>query len=65
MDEVVAEAPWAIDEAFLQKYKIDYVAHDEDLYASEGHDDVYQYVKSQGLFFRVVSVLLLFIHGLE
>ncbi len=56
MDEVVAEAPWVIDEAFLQKYNIDYVAHDEDLYASEGHDDVYQYVKSQGLFFRAVSV---------
>lgn len=56
VDEVVAEAPWVIDEAFLQKYNIDYVAHDEDLYASEGHDDVYQYVKSQGLFFRVVSV---------
>ena len=48
VDEVVAEAPWVIDEAFLKKYEIDYVAHDEDAYASAGHDDVYKYVKSQG-----------------
>ncbi|KIM41745.1 hypothetical protein M413DRAFT_444991 [Hebeloma cylindrosporum] len=50
VDEVVAEAPWVIDEAFLKKYEIDYVAHDEDAYASAGHDDVYGYVKSQGKF---------------
>ncbi|KAF9054210.1 hypothetical protein BJ165DRAFT_1436875 [Panaeolus papilionaceus] len=50
VDEVVAEAPWVIDEAFIEKYQIDYVAHDEDAYASAGHDDVYGYVKSQGKF---------------
>ncbi|KAF8182954.1 cholinephosphate cytidylyltransferase [Pholiota molesta] len=50
VDEVVDEAPWVIDEAFLRKYEIDYVAHDEDAYASAGHDDVYSYVKSQGKF---------------
>ncbi|KAF9478557.1 hypothetical protein BDN70DRAFT_879786 [Pholiota conissans] len=50
VDEVVAEAPWVIDEAFLKKYEIDYVAHDEDAYASAGHDDVYGYVKSLGKF---------------
>lgn len=50
VDEVVSEAPWVIDEAFLQKYEIDYVAHDEEAYASAGHDDVYQHVKSQGNF---------------
>ncbi|KAF9562902.1 hypothetical protein CPC08DRAFT_662622 [Agrocybe pediades] len=50
VDEVVAEAPWVIDEAFIKKYQIDYVAHDEDAYASAGHDDVYSYVKSQGKF---------------
>ena len=32
----------------MQKYEIDYVAHDEDLYASAGHEDVYHYTKSQG-----------------
>ncbi|KAF5314251.1 hypothetical protein D9619_011785 [Psilocybe cf. subviscida] len=50
VDEVVAEAPWVIDEAFMKKYQIDYVAHDEEAYASGGHDDVYGYVKSQGKF---------------
>ncbi|TFK71572.1 hypothetical protein BDN72DRAFT_764786 [Pluteus cervinus] len=50
VDEVVAEAPWIIDEAFVQKYQIDYVAHDEDPYAAAGHDDVYSYVKQQGKF---------------
>jgi len=55
VDEVVAEAPWVIDEAFLKKYEIDYVAHDEDAYASSGHDDVYGYVKSQGKSLSVFS----------
>ncbi|KAG6812237.1 hypothetical protein H0H92_003777 [Tricholoma furcatifolium] len=50
VDEVVAEAPWVIDEAFIKKYEIDYVAHDESPYASKDHDDVYHYVKSQGKF---------------
>ncbi|TFK37703.1 hypothetical protein BDQ12DRAFT_713465 [Crucibulum laeve] len=50
VDEVVAEAPWVIDEAFVKKYEIDYVAHDEDPYVSVGHEDVYAYVKNQGKF---------------
>ncbi|RDB23848.1 Choline-phosphate cytidylyltransferase 1 [Hypsizygus marmoreus] len=50
VDEIVAEAPWVIDEDFIKKYDIDYVAHDEDPYISEGHEDVYAYVKSQGKF---------------
>ncbi|KAL0573334.1 choline-phosphate cytidylyltransferase [Marasmius crinis-equi] len=50
VDEVVGEAPWIIDQAFLDKYQIDYVAHDEDPYVAEGHEDVYTLVKSQGKF---------------
>jgi len=50
VDEVVPDAPWVIDDEFLKKYNIDYVAHDEDPYAAVGHDDVYSYVKSQGKF---------------
>lgn len=48
VDEVVAEAPWFVTEDFIKRYEIDYVAHDEEAYASAGHDDVYTYVKSQG-----------------
>ncbi|KLO17738.1 hypothetical protein SCHPADRAFT_956682 [Schizopora paradoxa] len=50
VDEVVEEAPWVIDADFVDKWEIDYVAHDEDPYAASGHDDVYAYVKSQGKF---------------
>jgi len=50
VDEVVEEAPWVIDADFVEKWEIDYVAHDDDPYAASGHDDVYAYVKSQGKF---------------
>lgn len=43
------EAPWVIDADFLDKWEIDYVAHDEDPYAASGHDDVYSFVKTQGM----------------
>ncbi|KAF8797606.1 hypothetical protein BYT27DRAFT_7125275 [Phlegmacium glaucopus] len=50
VDEIVPEAPWFVGEDFIKKYEIDYVAHDEEAYASAGHEDVYAYVKSQGKF---------------
>ena len=56
VDEVVPEAPWVIDEAFMKKFDIDYVAHDEVPYADAGHDDVYGYVKCQGLLSRSSSL---------
>ncbi|KAF9649691.1 hypothetical protein BDM02DRAFT_1762149 [Thelephora ganbajun] len=49
-DEVIPEAPWIITPGFLEKYKIDYVAHDEGPYAAAGHNDVYGPVKRQGRF---------------
>lgn len=33
----------------LQQYQIDYVAHDEDPYVSGNHEDVYAFVKNQGV----------------
>lgn len=48
VDEVVSDAQWVIDEEFLKKYDIDYVAHDEDPYISAGHEDVYALVKRLG-----------------
>ncbi|KAI8826074.1 uncharacterized protein EV422DRAFT_515186 [Fimicolochytrium jonesii] len=50
VDEVVPDAPWAIDQAFLDKHKIDYVAHDDIPYKSVESDDVYAFVKQQGRF---------------
>ncbi|EGG05357.1 uncharacterized protein MELLADRAFT_48823 [Melampsora larici-populina 98AG31] len=50
VDEVVEDAPWQVDAEFMQKHQIDYVAHDEEPYASVDSDDVYAYAKSQGKF---------------
>ncbi|GJN93804.1 hypothetical protein Rhopal_006862-T1 [Rhodotorula paludigena] len=50
VDEVVEDAPWNVDQAFIDKWQIDYVAHDEEPYASAGQEDVYAYAKSIGAF---------------
>jgi choline-phosphate cytidylyltransferase len=50
VDEIVPDAPWIIDNDFLEKWEIDYVAHDDEPYVAEGHEDVYSLVKSQGKF---------------
>ncbi|KAG9045217.1 hypothetical protein FS837_006805 [Tulasnella sp. UAMH 9824] len=51
VDEIVPDAPWVVDQAFLDKHRIDYVAHDDDPYkGSDGSDDVYHYVKMTGQF---------------
>jgi len=50
VDEVIPDCPWILDAAFLEKWKIDYVAHDEEPYVAEGHDDVYAFVKERGQF---------------
>ncbi|KQJ95287.1 choline-phosphate cytidylyltransferase 2 [Brachypodium distachyon] len=52
VDEVIPDAPWVIDEEFLDKHRIDYVAHDALPYAdaSGAANDVYDFVKSIGKF---------------
>ncbi|KAK9152200.1 hypothetical protein Syun_010509 [Stephania yunnanensis] len=64
VDEVIPDAPWVINQEFLDKHKIDYVAHDSlplssgfgCLYrytyadASGAGKDVYEFVKSVGRF---------------
>ncbi|KAH9450587.1 hypothetical protein MJO28_009987 [Puccinia striiformis f. sp. tritici] len=50
VDQVVEDAPWQVDAAFLEKHQIDYVAHDEEPYVSLNSDDVYAYAKSIGKF---------------
>ncbi|KAG9082980.1 hypothetical protein FRC07_014050 [Ceratobasidium sp. 392] len=51
VDEVVADAPWVINQEFIDEHQIDYVAHDEDPYAgSDGSKDIYNFVKEQGKF---------------
>ncbi|TIB39959.1 hypothetical protein E3P86_00900 [Wallemia ichthyophaga] len=50
VDEVIEDAPWVINQAFLDHHKIDFVAHDGEPYVAQGHEDVYTFVKAQGRF---------------
>lgn len=50
VDEVVKNAPWVLKEDFLIENKIDFVAHDDIPYKSEGHEDVYKHIKELGMF---------------
>ncbi|TIA86937.1 hypothetical protein E3P99_03513 [Wallemia hederae] len=50
VDEVIEDAPWVIDQAFMDHHKIDFVAHDGEPYVAQGHEDVYAFVKAQGRF---------------
>lgn len=52
VDEVIPNAPWVLTQEFIDKHKIDYVAHDSLPYAdaSGSGNDVYEFVKSIGKF---------------
>ncbi|XP_008813161.2 choline-phosphate cytidylyltransferase 2-like [Phoenix dactylifera] len=52
VDEVIPDAPWVITQEFIDKHKIDYVAHDSLPYAdaSGAGKDVYEFVKAIGKF---------------
>lgn len=51
VDEVVVDAPWTLDMEFLEKHKIDFVAHDEAPYTlGSTAEDVYAFVKERGMF---------------
>lgn len=47
VDEIVRDAPWVVNMEFLEKYDIDYVAHDDLPYsdASGQAADVYDFVR--------------------
>jgi choline-phosphate cytidylyltransferase len=47
-DEVLPDAPWVVDQAWLDKHQIDYIAHDELVYPSKDHEDVYAFAKRTG-----------------
>ncbi|KAK9120475.1 hypothetical protein Syun_018092 [Stephania yunnanensis] len=52
VDEVIPDAPWVVTQEFIDKHKIDYVAHDSLSYAdaSGAGKDVYEFVKAIGKF---------------
>nr|XP_040022983.1 choline-phosphate cytidylyltransferase B isoform X4 [Gasterosteus aculeatus aculeatus] len=50
VDEVLRDAPWTLTPDFLEKHKIDFVAHDDIPYSSAGSEDVYKHIKEAGMF---------------
>lgn len=50
VDEVVENAPWTLDDEFLNEHQIDFVAHDAIPYGGVGVEDVYAHVKGRGMF---------------
>ncbi|KAJ7530381.1 hypothetical protein O6H91_14G002100 [Diphasiastrum complanatum] len=52
VDEVIPDAPWVVNQEFLEKHQIDYVAHDALPYAdaTSAGKDVYAFVKAAGKF---------------
>ncbi|KCV68334.1 choline-phosphate cytidylyltransferase [Fonticula alba] len=50
VDEVITDAPWVLDLDFLDLHKIDFIAHDAEVYPSANHSDVYGAVKMKGRF---------------
>ena len=50
VDEVVRNAPWVLDDEFLTKHKIDFVAHDDAPYTTGTGTDIYADLKEKGMF---------------
>lgn len=50
VDEVIEDAPWIVTPVFLEEHNIDYVAHDDEPYASAETDDIYRPCKEAGKF---------------
>src|SRR6201996_714709 len=48
VDEVNEDCPWVITVEFLEKHKIDYVAHDDLPYGASEGDDIYAPIKEKG-----------------
>jgi choline-phosphate cytidylyltransferase len=50
VDEVIKCPPWVLDQEFLDKYQIDYVAHDVLSYPTGSPNDVHKFVKDKNQF---------------
>lgn len=50
VDEIVEGCPWVITPEFIEEHQIDFVAHDDSPYGYGDVDDIYKFVKDQGMF---------------
>ncbi|KAJ7670520.1 hypothetical protein B0H17DRAFT_1085784, partial [Mycena rosella] len=51
--EAARHCGWVDEIVFIDKYQIDYVAHDEEPYAASGHEHMYAFCKNQGKFIPI------------
>jgi len=50
VDEIVRNAPWEVDEDYINKHKIDFIAHDDIPYGTDDCNDIYAKWKAKGMF---------------
>jgi len=50
VDIIIPDAPWSYSKEFFNKYKIDFIAHDEAPYTIGGSEDTYALPKSLNMF---------------
>ncbi|KAH8297723.1 hypothetical protein KR054_006956 [Drosophila jambulina] len=50
VDEIVQNAPWTLSDEFIADNKIDFVAHDDIPYGTDGMEDIYGPLKARGMF---------------
>lgn len=51
VDEIITDAPWELTDEYLEKHKIDLVAHDDLPYGTkDGATDIYALFKERGMF---------------
>ncbi|XP_018579832.1 choline-phosphate cytidylyltransferase A isoform X2 [Anoplophora glabripennis] len=50
VDEIVRDAPWEVDDEYVAKHKIDFIAHDDIPYGTDDSNDIYAPWKAKGMF---------------
>ncbi|KAK9879705.1 hypothetical protein WA026_006765 [Henosepilachna vigintioctopunctata] len=50
VDEIVRDAPWELDDVYVTKHKIDFIAHDDIPYGTDDSNDIYAPWKAKGMF---------------
>ena len=50
VDEVLPGCPWIVTPEFIERHKIDYIAHDDEPYGADEGDDIYKPIKERGQF---------------
>jgi len=53
VDEVVENAPWIVNQEFMDLHKIDFMAHGQDPVLDKEGNDIYQFAKDSGKFLYI------------